>query len=69
MDTFRYDLGQRVRVRGTDLVGTVRARQPARVYQVTFPGREQSLFYAESQLTEAPGKPGTGLPAAPALRG
>ncbi len=54
MDAFRYRLGEQVLVQGTGTVGTVVARQPARVYQVAVPGRDQLSFYAESQLYEAP---------------
>src|SRR4051794_38509473 len=57
MDDFRYQLGGRVLVRQTGEVGTVVARQPARVYKVAVPGREQPLFYAESQLKEARERP------------
>jgi hypothetical protein len=66
MDRFRYGLGERVRVQGTGAVGTVLARQPAQVYQVALPGREQPAFYAESQLAEAPGGPQAagGIPSA-----
>ena len=56
MNSFRYGLGERVLVCGIGTVGTIVARQSAQVYVVAVPGREQPLFYAESQLTEVPSR-------------
>jgi hypothetical protein len=58
MDIFRYRVGERVLVQGTGTVGTVVARQPARVYQVSVSGGDQPSFYAESQLHAAPADQG-----------
>jgi len=51
--TYRFNITDKVRVINTDKEGEVTGRQSCLVYNLKFPGDEQTYYYSESQLEAA----------------